>query len=897
MTLREFWLRLTYPVRQRRLQRDLRDEMALHVALRAEQLEQRGVPASVAATTARKQFGNGSRIATASRDVWGWRWLDSFGDDLRYVVRQLSRSPGFAVLASLTIALGVGLNATAFTFYDAVVFKPLPVTDPKSVIRVMQDVRAFGADVLPFAAYEVLRRDARTVRSIVATTSVQSFAASLPGRPDDDSRIVTGRFVTPEFFGVLGVRPALGRSLDVSDDHAIVIDHEFWKRALDADPNVLGRHLRIGNVDLTIIGIAPERFAGTGLPAVAPDLWLPIAALPALVPNADWRHDGSAHWQLLGRIVPGVSLTQVGAELGQLSRSIPDSVGKPIPLIAKPATFFQTDTAGEFDVFQQVSAAFLVALALLLGIAVVNLVNLFAARNAVREREVTVRLALGASRARIARQLASESILVVMLGGVLGLLFSHTAATWLRGWIVNTMATVSGGIVGVFLDIDVDWRVIVYTMTLSLIIGLVIGLWPALRAARGDVSSVLRQGGTSTGSVTAWSKRNLLLATQVASSLVLLTAAGMLLSGMRLARAIDPGFDADHMLVVDVQDHAPDGERAPRRAEIARRIAALPDVRAVAWTRRVPFASTHLRGATSAGIPITISIDNVGETYFNVMGMPIVRGRGFTTEDVETNAPVMIVSEALARLRWPGGDAVGKSVPSNDVLSGPDTTRSYTVIGVVHDIRSNFLSRLNGPSVYFPAGFGGPFGALIVRTRGAPSTAIAPVRLAVVGVSPFLIGQTHILTMQGGPMALQRLMAQAPATVALAFALVGLLLAAVGIYGLISQIVTRRTREIGVHMAIGARQSQVIHLVARKTLRPVAWGAVVGGVMSLGVSFMLRTMIAMPDVPDLTFGVGAFNPFVFLGVLVTLTLVVAMACVVPARRAARIDPTVALRAE
>ena len=258
----------------------------------------------------------------------------------------------------------------------------------------------------------------------------------------------------------------------------------------------------------------------------------------------------------------------------------------------------------------------------------------------------------------------------------------------------------------------------------------------------------------------AWSKRNVLLATQVASSLVLLTAAGMLLSGMRLARVIDPGFDADHMLVVDAQDEASGAQRAVRRAEIARRVAALPGVRAVAWTQRVPFGGTHLRRTTNAGAPITMSIDNVTEAYFDVMGMPILRGRGFTRREVETNATVMIVSESMARLRWPRGDAVGKSVPANDPLSGPDTARSYTVIGVVRDIRSNFLSRLNGPSAYYPSGLDGPLGAFIVRTHGAPADATNAVRLAVGGVSPLLIGRTHVLTMQGGPMALQRLMAQ-----------------------------------------------------------------------------------------------------------------------------------------
>src|SRR5690348_15387571 len=896
MTLRALWLRLTYPMRQRRLQRELREEMALHVSLRAERLAQGGMPAQVATATARKRFGNQSRIANASRDAWGWHWLDSWADDLRYVIRQLRQSPAFTLVACLTIALGVALNATAFTFYDAVVLKPLPVADPARIIRVAPDAQGFGTDVLPYTAYDVLRRGAHAVQSIVATSRPQSFGAVLPGHADDDSRIVSVRFASPDFFRVLGVRAVLGRSFDATDDHAIVLDHGFWTRALDADPGVVGRRLRIGASDLTIVGVAPERFAGTGMPAAAPDLWLPMSAVPAVLPNADWQHDGRSHWQLLGRMAPGASLATAATELALLGRSLPDSVGKPMHLSAKAATFFQTD-GGEFEVFQQVSVAFLVALALILGIAVVNLVNLFAARNAAREREVTVRLALGASRARIARQLASESVLVALIGGALGLVSAHEAARWLRDFLVNALTTISGGLIGVFVDIAIDWRVVIYAVVLSLVIGLAVGVWPALRAARGDVNGVLRQGGTSTASAMAWGKRNVLLATQVASSLVLLTAAGMLLSGMSAARVVDPGFDADHMLVVDVQDNARSAERALLRAELEHRFAALPEVRAVSWTQRVPFTGTHLRRALNAGAPVTISIDNVGATYFDVMGMSILRGRGFSRQDVETSAPVMIVSEALARLRWPAGDAVGKSVPPNDILSGPDTTRSYTVIGVVRDIRSNFLSRVNGPSVYFPSGRESGFGAFIVRTRGVPERASNAIRLAVGGFSPLLMSRTHVLTMQGGPMSLQRLMAQAPAMVALGLALGGLLLAAVGVYGLIAQIVTRRTREIGVHMAIGARPAQVIRLVARKTLRPVAWGAVIGGICALGMSFFLRALIAMPDVPDLTFGMGAFNPLVFLGVLAALAVVVAAACFVPARRATLVDPTIALRAE
>jgi predicted permease len=895
MTIRELWLRLTFPLRRRRVERELREEIALHVALRAEEMQRAGWTTEDAADGARRQFGNRSRIAAASRDIWGWQWIDGFLQDVVYVARQLRHAPVFTVVASLTIAFGIAINATAFTFYNAIVLKPLSVRDPSRMIRIVQARQGFGAELLPFVAYDILQRGTRSVQSVVLSTGPQSLSAVLPAHATDDSRVITARFVIADFARQLGLRASVGRWFDAADD-GIVLDYRFWTRALAADPSVVGQRIRVGGVDLAIVGVASEDFAGTGLPATAPDVWLPLSTMATVMPNTDWRHDARSHWQMLGRLAPNASLSEANAELALLSRSVIDSAGKPLPLIAKHATFFQAG-AGEFEVFQQVSVALMIALALILGIAVVNLVNLFGARHAAREREVCVRLALGASRARIASQLASESVLLALIGGVIGLIAAHRAAIWLRDWISGTMASISGGIVGVFLDVGLDWRVALYAALLSALIGLAVGMWPAFRASRSDVSLVLREGVTTTAGTAAWSKRNLLLGAQVAGSIVLLTAAGMLLSGIRLARDIDPGFDADHMLVVDVADQSPATLRAVRRAEIVRRISALPEIRAASWSQRVPFAGTHLRRATRDGAPVTVSIDNVAETYFDVMGIPIVRGRNFTTHEIATNAPVMVVSEATARLRWPTGDAIGKSVAVNSALAGPDTTQSYTVIGVVRDIRSNFLSRVNGPSVYYPADLTNGFGAILARTRGNPGSAVNAVRKAVADVSPSLISQTHVLTMRGGPMALQQLMAEVPAMVALALALAGLALASVGVYGLISQIVTRRTREIGVHVAMGAQPRQVIALVAKKTLRPVLWGTVVGGLGAFGLSFFLRSLIAMPDVPDLTFGAGAFNPLVFMGVLAVLGLVVVAACYLPARRAAMVDPTVALRAE
>jgi predicted permease len=803
----------------------------------------------------------------------------------------------FSLVACATIALGIAVNTTAFSFYDAVALKPLPVADPGRMIRVVQGRAGFGSEVVPFSAYDVIHRRARTLHSVVALTAPQALSAVLPGYALNDSRVVNTRFSTPDFARMLGVRASIGRWFDSTDDHAVVVDHGFWTRSLGADASVIGRRLRIGDAEVTIIGVAAPDFAGTGLPAVAPDLWMPMSVMPTVMRDADWRNDGRAHWQLIGRLASGATLAHVTSELALLSRSIPDSVGNPMPLLAKRATFFQTDAGGEFEVFQQVSAAVMIALAFILGIGAVNLVNLFAARHASRERELSVRLALGASRARIARQLVSESVLLALAGGAMGIVASRGLAAWLRNWIVATLASISGGMFGVTLDVGLDWRVTSYAALLSILIGLAVGLWPALRASRKDAGGVLRQGSTSTGGAGAWSKRNMLLSAQIACSLILLTVAGMLLSGMRLSRNIDPRFDAGHMLIVDVQDDAPMVERAARRSEIMRRISALPEVRAVAWTQRVPFGGTHLRSvATSAG-PLTISVDQVAETYFDAMGLPVTRGRAFTRREVETNAPVMVVSAAMARLRWPSGDAIGKSVPRTDPLVGPDTTKSYTVIGIVGDVRSQFLSRLNGPSVYYPYAVDRGFGGFIVRTRGEPASAINAVRTAVTSVSPSLASRTHVLTLEGGPMALQRLMAEAPAATSLGLAVAGLMLAAVGVYGVISQIVAARTREFGVHIALGATPLRIIRLVAVKTLRPVAWGAAIGAFGAVGLSLFVRSLVATPDVPDLTFGAGAFNPFVFLGVAGVLALVVTVACYVPTRRAMRMDPTAALRAE
>jgi putative ABC transport system permease protein len=894
MSVRELWIRLTIPFRRGRMDRELREELALHLSLRAEQIGRDGLASDDAALAARRQFGNVARITEASRSAWGWQWLDGVRQDLRYVVRQLVHHPGFAVVVVLTIALGVALNTAAFSFYDAVVLKPLPVRDPSELVRVMQDQRLPAREVLPYAAYDIVRRDARSVRSVIATSGPVPVRVRLPGHVAGDERVLDARLVSNDYFAALGLRLALGHAFDSPNERAVILSHQLWRTALNADPGVIGKSIMLGGEDFVVAGIAPPSFAGTGEPPIAPDLWAPMMLQAVIAPGSDWTRDARPHWQVLARLSPDVSITQSRAEIAAMSRAVPDTLGKPTPIGLTRATYFQTDS-GEFEVFQQVSAALMAALALILGIATVNLVNLVAARNAARSREVAVRLALGSARARIARQFATESLVLSTIGGALGLAGAWWFAGWMRVWVTGAIARVTGGSLTLSFDVSVDWRIVAYAAATSAVVGLVAGIWPAVGASRTDANMLLKQGTTSTAGRTARSGRHVLLSTQIAGCLVLLTAAGTLLGGLRRGRVVDTGLDADHLLVVSF---AAGLGQAEQRAlpEAARRLAELPEVRTVAWSQRVPFGGTQTRATMTRTGLVSVTIHRGDGALFDALGIPLLAGRTFTPSEVERGAPVAIVSRKLAETAWPGENPIGKVIAPGRLLSGPDTTKSYSVIGVVGDARTNFLSRPDPGAEYFPYS-SERSGAFLVRTRGAPSLAARPVRVALSAVSPTLTAQATVVPLEDGPVALQRLMAQAPAAVAMMLALVGLALSSVGVYGLVAQIVARRTREIGVYMALGATGREVVALILRQTLRPVAWGTVAGAVGAVGVSLVLRSVIAMPDAPDLTFGAGAFDPMVFLGVIAVLGVVVVAACAVPARRAAGVDPAEALRTD
>lgn len=821
--------------------------------------------------------------------------MRDLGQDLKFSARQLVRSPGFTLAAMATLALGIGINTAAFTVYESVALKPLAARAPGELVRVIATQDQTPVD-LPYAAFESIQRDTRSLRGLLATSGPQQLVVRLSG--ETESRALTGRFVSDEYFSVLGVSPELGRTFAPGDENVVVLSDDTWRRLFNADANVVGKTLTAQGIPLVIVGVTSPAFGGTGSPPAVPDCWIPLSLQRALLPAVDWIHDPTQHpWQVLARLAPGVNLAQASAELAVLAPRLAPIDGKPVALTARRATFFQTDS-GEFAVFGSVSRIVMVAVGLLLLIGCMNLVTLLAARNAARARELTMRLALGASRGRIARLLVAESALLGLGGGAGGLLLSWWLCHGLHEWVLRTLARVTGEPAGLFLNLSVDTRVLAYTAVLSLVVGVAVGVSPALRAARADVGAILKQGSTGTEGPGIWRQRHWLLTAQIALCLVLLTAGGLLVSGVRRSRRVDPGFDVGHVLLLWLDPAAQSPTALARTAlyqEVARRLAVLPEVKAVAWSSYVPFVGHSLRTFSAAdGVRHTFAINQVSSDYLAAVGIPLVAGRTFSAREVEQGSPVVVVSEAVARRYWPGADPVGKSLADYPWLAGPDSA-PYTVIGVAKDVRGTYLSRVDEGYEYFPQPLAQASGMFVIGTRGRPEAAGHAVLTTLSGIDPLLPSQVRLMPLATGPLELQRLMAGLPGAVAATLALLGLLLASVGLFGLVSQVVARRVREIGIRMALGARRDQVVGLVLRTTLRPVVWGVALGLCGAVAVCGLLAWLLVLPDMPDLTYGGGAFNPLVFAGVLAVLLVVVAVAAIIPARRATLVDPVQALR--
>jgi macrolide transport system ATP-binding/permease protein len=865
-------------IHRRHAERELDEEIRAHLEMEIEQNIADGMSPEEARLAARRSFGSVALSKEDSRAMWGFASLEILWQDLRYGLRMLLKNPGFTTIAVLTLSLGIGANTAIFTLLDKMLIRPLPVEQPNQLVTFVEDASGTPG-TFSYPMYAELR-DRNDVLSGVVAYHQQPFSLS----DGSVTERVIGQIVSGNYFAALGVRPALGRFFLPEEDRTpgthpvIVISHGLWRRRFGANPAVIGRTISLNALRYTVIGVAPSEFTGTTRGA-ASDVYTPIM----MQAQTDLLNNPYANWlMLIGRLKPDVSREQAQAALAALvdgaAKALPEKeLGDPVKVVllegGRGHMYRVNDLALPLKLLMGV-------VGFVLLIACANVANLLLARASARRREIAVRLAIGAGRWRVVRQLLTESATLAALGGGGGLLFAQWLTSLLLGFQQQT------NYVPRALDGSLDERALGFTLGLSLLTGIVFGLAPALVASKPDIVTALKSDTPGLWRAARRSNlRALLVVAQVALSLVVLIGAGLLIKSLRALQAIDPGLEPAKVATAsfDLGMNGYNEERGRQFiSQLSARVAALPGVEAVSFAAIVAFSDIPwISPATIEGYQpqpnerLAFDYNFVGSNYFQTVGAPILRGREFTAQDTAEAPRVFVVNEATARRYWPGQEAVGKRLNRGEV------------IGVVRNTKEKGLTKDARPAIYAPLLQSyTPDLTLHVRTATPSQTLFAAVRREVQTLDPTLpVYNLRTLAQQkDGSLYTERL----AATLLTLFGLLALSLAAVGIYGVLSYAVTERTREMGVRLALGARPRDLLRLVVGQGLTLTLIGLGLG----VGASFALTRLIAR-----LLYGVSATDPLTFVVIPLSLMVVALLACWIPARRATRVDPLVALRYE
>jgi len=818
--------------------------------------------------------------------------------DVRYAVRTLAKSPAFAAVAVLSLALGIGANTAIFSVANALLLRPLLLGAPQQLVGVQKrtsegEGQEFSVSYPDYQFY----RDHNQVFTGLLCWGEATMSLTAGGEAEQSF----GMVVSGNYFDVLGVRPAQGRFFVPEEDATpgarpvAVLSYGTWQRLFGGDPAAVGRTVTLNAQQFTVVGVAPQQFVST-VPLYAPDVWVPMMMQQQVVPGSDMLHARNAEWlHMVGRLRPGVTKAQAQAQLSTLALQVraahpedarlPDGEPRHAELLGvelAPVGSFPAEVRGAMFGFLSLLFA-IVGLVLLIACA--NLSSLLLARALARRREIAVRLALGASRARIVRQLLTESVLLCLTSGALGAL----CALWLTDLL---LLFVPAGRLPLALDFRPDWRVFAFTLLLSSVTGVLFGLAPALQASKQDLASALKDdaGGRR---LSRSRLRDLFVAGQIALALVLLVSAGLFMRALTRARTVFPGERPEEVLTVTLDPHLL-GYTHERTLEFYRqlteRVAGLPGVERAAVAAGIPVGNGYPMTAYVINEqPTEVGFNTISPTYFETMRIPLLRGRNFTDAD-RTGAPrVAIVDEQLARRFFPDRDPVGQYLYEDTPPGQPRVP--VEIVGVVRGGTGASLGWQPTYFVYTPVaqpheGFGISRLILHVRTRRPAQEVFAGVRREVRALEPNLpLLSTAPLT---EAMSLTLLPQRLVATVAGLFGLLGLALAAVGIFGLVSYAVTQRTHEFGVRMALGAQGRDVFKLVLRQGLKLALVGIAAGLCGALIVTRFLTSLL---------YGVSAADPLTYAGVALLLVVVTLFACYVPARRATKVDPMVALRYE
>ena len=914
------------------LSADLDEELQFHLAMREQLSAQEGMPRDEARSDARRRFGDPGRWKAKMREIDVFTLPETVWQDLRFAARMLAKHRSFTAVAILALGLGIGLNTAIFTVYRSFLLRPLDASDARQVVNISRtDYQGKHDPSFSFADYEAYRDHNHVFSGLIAATGdevalsgvgnapnaggpiggrlARIFGFRLPSVISGGAEFVTASIVSDNYFSVLGVNAVRGRIFGSKATHdtplpGVLISENYWQRRFRGDPGLLGRSIKLNGAPFTVIGITPHDFMGTNLNV--PNFWIPISQQELLQPGSNILHDReNACCRMYGRLAPGTRLSEAQAEMNLLGEQLrpqhaPHSDGsKPVTIQLYPGSPFGRDLEAGLNV---AVALIMCAVGMVLLIACANLASLQLARGSARQNEMGIRLSLGASRGRLIRQLLTESAILGLLAGVASLFL-----TWwiLRLLVVQISATLPAAWGAFALHVAPDMRVFGYVFGVSLLAGLLFGFAPALESSKPSLASALKEEGAqfvfSTGK---WRVRDGLIAVQVAVCLVLMIAGGLLIRSSIRALKMETGYEAKRVLFLDL--YFPDGfgyTREKQAVGIHRlydRIRALPGVTDVTFGR--PPAGGGMRTATVTLNGEKSLADNsqrdlyyayVQPNYFRTLNIPLSLGVGFT----EAHGPPVaaaILSESAAKELWPGKNPIGREIVldgskrfhAKDELT-PDGS-SYQVIGIARDTRAALIDGMDVRKVYLPL----PADRLddrplLVRTEGDPKPLVDDIGRLVHSLDSNMIIYSETLDglLTTSP---QFVTSRCAALFASIIGALGLMLASVGIYGTVSYAVIRRTREVGVRMALGAKKRDVVKLILVESTRPVLAGLSIGVVGATGAAHLMQALL---------FGVNPLDAVSFVGVSGLLFLIAMLAAYLPAQRAARVDPMVALRYE
>ena len=881
--------------RRKRMMEDLDQDIRDFIERETQDNIERGMPPEQAHYAALRKFGNVTRVQEDTRAVWSFVWLEQLWQDVRFGLRQLRRSLGFTVVAVLTLALGIGANTAIFSVVNAILFKPLPVSAPERLVDVygFKPGEVLEGFAISFPDYQDFRDQAKSFEGLAAVTPPQLLAIAR----ERESVLAPAQLVTGNYFDILGVTPFMGRTFDEGRDRApggepvVVLSYDTWQRQFNSDRQIIGRAIRVNGALLTVTGIAPPGFGGLWR-GISLGLWIPITQ-DAVLHMHDPMNDRGSHWLVaVGRLKGGYSIEQAQAELktiaARLAVAYPET-DKGLSARVLPAE--RVAILPGIDRFLHAGSLVLLGfVGLVLLVACANLAGAMLARATARQREITLRAALGAGRIRLVRQMFTECLLLALLGGACALFLT-----------VPFNLLVSRGLEDLNLPIPIrfslrpslDIRVLGFTLAVAAATTFLFGLAPALKSSRVSLVSRLNEGAAGgTGSAKKHRSLAVLVAAQVAGSLLLLICAGLSLRSVSNASRIDAGFDPSRAVTASFLPSRIDYTQSQTEAfyqELSDRIRALPGVLSLGRADRLPlsvdFATAPCAPEGRDSVPeerwLSVDQAHVSAGYFRTMRIPILLGRAFTEQDTSKSPAVVIVNQTLANLFWPGQDPIGQRVR----LGG--NHEYYEVVGVARDGKYHTLGESHLPYAYMDLEQSSETDQiLIARGGGDPRLLLASIRQISQQLDP-RIPMTDLETLE----ARARVSLLLPRTAAWlfgAFGLLGVILASVGLYGVVSYSVSQRTREMGIRMALGAEAQDISKFVIGMGLAPVLAGLLIG----LAVACALTRVLSV-----LLYGISATDPTTLAATTAFLLCVAMVACYIPARRATKVDPVVTLRSE